>query len=109
MNRPEIVCLCGSTRFYKTFDEWNSNFTLQGKIVLSIGCNTKSDEGLNLTDEDKIRLDELHKRKIELCDTVFVLNVDNYIGDSTRSEIEYAERIGKPVYYLETPCCINED
>lgn len=46
---------------------------------------------------------------IKLCDTVFVLNVDNYIGDSTRSEIEYAERIGKPVYYLETPCCINED
>ncbi len=42
---------------------------------------------------------------IKLCDTVFVLNVDNYIGDSTRSEIEYGERIGKPVYYLETPCC----
>ena len=106
---PEIVCLCGSTRFFKEFDEWNFKFTLQGKIVLSIGCNTKSDKGLNLTVEDKTRLDELHKRKIDLCDTVFVLNVGNYIGESTRSEIEYAERIGKPVYYLETPCNIDED
>lgn len=91
---PEIVCLCGSTRFYKTFDEQNFKLTLEGKIVLSIGCNTKSDEGLKLTPEDKMRLDELHKRKIDLCDWVLVLNVDGYIGDSTKSEIAYAKRIG---------------
>jgi hypothetical protein len=102
-DRPEIVCLCGSTRFFKTFDEWNFILTLEGKIVLSIGCNTKSDEGLKLTADDKVKLDELHKRKIDLCDTVFVLNVDGYIGDSTRSEIEYAEQIGKLVKYLEEP------
>lgn len=99
-NIPEIVCLCGSTRFYKTFDEQNFRLTLAGKIVLSIGCNTKSDEGLSLTEEDKTRLDELHKRKIDLCDSVFVLNVDGYIGSSTRSEIEYALLHGKPVAYL---------
>lgn len=97
---PEIVCLCGSTRFFKTFDEQDFRLTLEGKIVLSIGCNTKSDEGLKLTAEDKIRLDELHKRKIDLCDYVLVLNVDGYIGDSTRSEIVYAEKIGKPIKYL---------
>ncbi|GEM_PF-2252167 len=97
---PEIVCLCGSTRFFKTFDEQNFKLTLEGKIVLSIGCNTKSDEGLKLTSEDKIRLDELHKRKIDLCNYILVLNVDGYIGDSTKSEIAYAERIGKPVKYL---------
>lgn len=99
--RPEIVCLCGSTRFFRTFDEQNFRLTLEGKIVLSVGCNTKSDEGLKLTAEDKVRLDELHKRKIDMCDSVLVLNVGGYIGDSTRSEIEYAERIGKPVKYLE--------
>jgi hypothetical protein len=98
---PEMVCLCGSTRFFRAFDEQNFKLTLAGKIVLSIGCNTKSDEGLMLTAEDKVRLDELHKRKIDLCDSVLVLNVDGYIGDSTRSEIEYAERIGKPVRYLD--------
>jgi hypothetical protein len=98
--RPEIVCLCGSTRYFKTFDEQNFKLTLEGKIVLSIGCNTKSDEGLKLTVEDKIKLDELHKRKIDLCDYILVLNVDGYIGDSTRSEIAYAEKIGKPIKYL---------
>ena len=99
---PEIVCLCGSTRFFKTFDEQNFKLTLEGKIVLSIGCNTKSDKGLGISEEQKEMLDELHKRKIDLCNTVFVLNVDGYIGKSTRSEIEYAKFIGKPVKYLET-------
>ena len=98
---PEIVCLCGSTRFYKTFDEQSFKLTLKGKIVLSIGCNTKSDEGLRLSAEDKVRLNELHKRKIDPCHRVMVLNVGGYIGDSTRSEIEYAKAIGKPVDYLE--------
>lgn len=78
--------------FFKTFDEQNFKLTLEGKIVLSIGCNTKADDGLNLTEEDKIRLDELHKRKIDLCNSVLVLNVDGYIGNSTRSEIEYAQK-----------------
>jgi hypothetical protein len=78
--RPEIICLCGSTRFFKTFDEQNFKLTLAGKIVLSVGCNTKSDEGLKLTTDDKVRLDELHKRKIDMCDNVLVLNVGGYIG-----------------------------
>lgn len=97
---PMIVCLCGSTRFFKTFDEQNFRLTLEGYIVLSIGCNTKSDDGLKLTAEDKLRLDELHKRKIDLCNWVLVLDVDGYIGESTRSEIDYANRLGKPVKYL---------
>lgn len=98
---PEIVCLCGSTRFFKAFDEQNLRLTLEGKIVLSIGCNTKSDEGLSLTAEDKARLDDLHMRKIDLCDKVLVLNVGGYIGESTRHEIEYAMAHSKPVLYLE--------
>ena len=53
----------------------------------------------------KRKADELHKRKIDLCDEVFVLNVGGYIGESTRNEIEYANNIGKPVKYLE-PCAI---
>lgn len=98
--KPEIVCFCGSTRFFRAFDEWNYRFTLDGYIVLNIGCNTKSDESLKLTVEDKAKLDELHKHKIDLCDWVFVLDVDGYIGESTRSEIRYAEAHGKPVRYL---------
>jgi hypothetical protein len=98
---PEIICLCGSTRFFKDFDKANFKFTLQGKIVLSIGCNTKCDTGLGITEKQKKELDELHKRKIDLCNKVYVLNIGGYIGSSTRSEIDYAMEHGKPIEYAE--------
>lgn len=103
--KPKVVCLCGSTRFMEAFQAANLKFTCEGKIVLSVGCNTKSDRDLlfsgELTEELKIKLDELHKRKIDLSDEVFILNVGGYIGESTRSELEYAKSIGKPIIYLE--------
>ena len=46
-------------------------------------------------------LDDMHKRKIDMADEIFVINVDGYVGSSTKSEIEYAIRSGKPVRYLE--------
>lgn len=105
--RPTIVCLCGSTRFYDAFREANLRLTLAGYIVLSIGCDTKSDADLGIAHQKangdptelKERLDELHKRKIDVADWVLVLDVDGYIGQSTRSEIEYAEKVGRPVRY----------
>ncbi len=106
-DRPEIVCLCGSTRFPDAFREATLRETLAGRIVVSIGCNMRTDTevfgAMSETDlrEVKIRLDELHKRKIDLADRVQVLNVGGYVGDSTRSEIEYACSLGKPVSYLE--------
>ena len=57
------------------------------------------DEG-TLT-KTKEMLDDMHKRKIDMADEIFVINVDSYIGSSTRSEIEYAQATGKPVCYLE--------
>jgi hypothetical protein len=103
--QPKIVCLCGSTRFGEAFREWNLRETIAGKIVLSIGCNLKSDSDLIaaglLKEADKVALDELHKRKIDLADEVLVLNVGGYIGDSTRSEIEYTTKLNKPIRYLE--------
>lgn len=105
--RPVIVCLCGSTRFYDAFQQANYELTLIGQIVLSIGVDTKSDTELlksgELQIEQKVALDELHKRKIDLADWVLVLNVGGYIGESTWSEIEYAEAHGKPVKYLIEP------
>src|SRR5690348_6351 len=104
-SKPTIVCLCGSTRFADAFHEWNLRETLAGRIVLSIGCNTRSDADLmlagELTEDDKVRLDELHKRKIDLCDEILVLNVGGYVGPSTQSEIAYARAHGKPVRWLE--------
>jgi hypothetical protein len=97
---PKVVCLCGSTRFWKTFQEQSLRLTKEGIIVLSIGCATASDEEHGITPEQKAVFDELHKRKIDLCDEVLVLNVGGYMGESTRSEIRYAEENDKPVRYL---------
>lgn len=104
--RPRIVCLCGSTRFYDEFQRMNYKLTMAGKIVLSVGHYPHSPgqahgESVGCTSEQKEKLDELHKRKIDLADDVYVLNVGGYIGSSTRSEIEYAKEHGKAVFYLE--------
>lgn len=79
---------------------------MAGKIVLSVGffmhaTGNKHGESVGATPEQKIALDELHKRKIDLADEVFVLNVGGYIGESTRSEIEYAKSLAMPIRYLE--------
>lgn len=104
---PVVVCLCGSTRFSEAFQRANFEETLHGHIVLTIGCDMRSDGVLFATNSEQEReqiksaLDELHKRKVDLCDEILVLNVGGYIGDSTRSEIDYARDHGKRVRYLE--------
>lgn len=108
-NFPKIVCLCGSTRFYSEFQEANLRETLAGNIVLSIGCSMKSDQEHfgNLPEDElkviKTNLDELHKRKIDLADEILVLNVGGYIGDSTKSEIDYAITLNRGIRWLEDP------
>lgn len=106
-DKPTIVCLCGSTKFGEAFRIANLKETLAGKIVLSV-----SDFMLQPTeifghlskqefDEIKIKLDELHKRKIDLADEVLILNVGGYIGESTRSELDYAQSHNKIIRFLE--------
>ena len=105
---PRIVCLCGSGRFKEAFDDAEFNETLAGRIVLTIGCNTKDIARSAELAHHKPALDELHKRKIDLADEVYVLNVGEYIGESTRNEIEYAEAHGKPIRYLEALAAAKE-
>jgi hypothetical protein len=102
-----IVCLCGSTRFYREYQRANYDETMDGKIVLSVGHypNAPDDgphaERLGCTAEQKIALDELHKDKIDLADEVLILNVGGYVGSSTRSEIAHAIKAGKRLRWLE--------
>jgi hypothetical protein len=103
---PTIVCLCGSTRFSEAFQQANYEETLKGKIVLSIGVHSKSDEDLGLTQcsdwqQIKYMLDGLHRQKIDLADEVLILNVGGYIGESTQNELDYARRQGKIIRFLE--------
>lgn len=105
IGQKPIVCLCGSTRFSQAFHEANLRETLEGRIVLSIGCDFKSDTDLllagELTPEDKERLDQLHLHKISLADEVLVLNRNGYIGASTTNEIAHALAHNKPIRWLE--------
>lgn len=98
---PTIVCLCGSGRFKQAFEDAEYNETLKGKIVLTIGCNTKDIARSEELKRHKPMLDELHLRKIDLADEVLILDVDGYVGESTRAEILYAQTcINKTIRYL---------
>ena len=108
MSEYPVVTLCGSTRFKNEFLEAQKRLTLEGNIAISVGLFGHSgdsevwdgmDEGtLSRTKE---MLNDMHKRKIDMADSIFVINVGGYIGESTKSEIEYAKAHGKEVHYLE--------
>lgn len=107
---PEIICICGSTKFADHHAICRWEFEKLGDIVLMINylpawyAEQQGWDGHDHFGEKaglKKQLDELHFRKIDLADRVFVINVDGYIGESTRNEIEYAKKHGKPVSYLE--------
>ncbi len=108
VGKYKVITLCGSTRFKDSFMETQKRLTLEGNIVISVGLFGHSgdeevwegmDEGA--LSKTKEMLDDMHKRKIDMADEIFVINVGGYIGSSTQSEIEYAEKAGKPVCYLE--------
>lgn len=95
----KIITLCGSTKFKKEFEEWNIKLSLEGNIVLSVVCFTHADN-LEFSEEELDIFDEMHFRKIDISDEIFVIDVDRYIGSSTSREIEYAWSKNKNVRYL---------
>lgn len=97
----KVITLCGSTRFKDAFMEAQKRLTLEGNIVISVGLFGHSGDSEVWVPGTKEMLDDMHKRKIDMADEIYVINVGGYIGESTRSEIEYAEKNGKVVRYLE--------
>lgn len=96
-DRPEIVCICGSTRFVDEMRAANRDLTFAGVIVVAPGEADKL-----ITNEQKIALDALHLRKSDLADRVLVVNPGGYIGESTRREIAYAHATGKPISFTDS-------
>lgn len=103
----KIVCLCGSTRFTREMliEQWE--LTKQGNVILS-WCALpdnyfQGEDKTHIGDQEGVKqiVDEVHFRKIDLADEILVLNIGGYIGESTRNEINYATKVGKPVYYKE--------
>ena len=101
VGRYKVITLCGSTRFKDEFIETQKRLSLQGNIVISVGHFGHSGDKEVWQDGVKEMLDDMHKRKIDMADSIYVINVGGYIGSSTRSEIEYAIAHGKTVEYLE--------
>ena len=108
VGKYKVITLCGSTKFKDEFLTAQKDLSLKGNIVISVGLFGHSgdfevwenmDEGTLI--KTKKMLDDMHKRKIDMSDEIFVINVNGYIGDSTKSEIEYAIKTGKKVNYLE--------
>lgn len=104
----KVITLCGSTWFKDAFLEAQKRLTLEGNIVISVGLfgHSGDSEVWENMDEDtltktKEMLDDMHKRKIDMADEIFVINVGGYIGSSTKSEIEYAIATGKKAKWLE--------
>lgn len=101
----KVITLCGSVRFKDEFIRVQKELTLKGNIVISVGMFGDTDIFCNMDEETiaktKTMLADMHKRKIDMADEIFVINVDGYIGESTKSEIKYAEEKGKKVNYLE--------
>lgn len=99
-----IITLCGSARFEHEFHDWNKRLSLRGHVVIGLS-RYPSQEGSKdwYTPEQKVTLDLVHLRKINVADAVLVINVDGYVGDSTRREIEWARMCGKDVYFMDEP------
>jgi hypothetical protein len=100
IGKYKIITLCGSTKFKDEFIAEQKRLTIEGNIVLSVGLFGHSGDNEVWSESTKEMLDDMHKRKIDLADEIFVINVGGYIGSSTRSEIEYATETGKLVSYL---------
>ena len=101
LGKYKIITLCGSTKFKNEFIAEQKRLTLEGNIVISVGLFGHSGDEEVWSEVTKEMLDDMHKRKIDLADEIFVINPGGYIGKSTRSEIKYALKTNKPVKYLE--------
>jgi len=101
MKEYNVITLCGSTKFKTEFFEIQKELTLQGNIVISVGLFGHSGDDEVWEEGTKEMLDDMHKRKIDMANEIFVINKNGYIGSSTKSEIKYAQTIGVDIRYLE--------
>ena len=97
-DKYKIITLCGSTKFKNEFETIKKELTLRGHIVLNLGCFEKTDGG-SYNAYQKRMFEKMHKARIDLSTAIMVVNKDNYIGESTKKEIEYAKATNKEIYY----------
>ena len=98
-DKYNVITLCGSIRFKNEFMKVQEELTLDGNIVFipNFFNNLKGE----IKKETRKMLDEMHRQKIDMSNEIYVINCGGYIGESTKSEIEYAKANGKKISYLE--------
>ena len=97
--KRKVVTLCGSVRFWDKIQEMSERLELENEyVVIGIIPHVMQRD---FTEYEKNLLGELHFRKIDLSDAIFVVNVGGYIGESVKKESEYAKQTGKEIMYLE--------
>lgn len=101
VDKYKVITPCGSTKFKEQYLEAQKRLTLEGNIVISVGLFGHSGDDEVWAEDTKAMLDDMHNRKMDMADEIFVINVGGYIGESTRNEIAYAESQGIDVRYLE--------
>ena len=93
----KIITVCGSLKFKKEMMKVAEKMALDGYCILTPVYPVS--ENIERTKEQLIKLKEAHLKKIELSDAILVVNINNYIGDSTKLEIDYAKKLGKEIIY----------
>ena len=101
VGKYKVITLCGSTKFKDDFIKEQKRLTLQGNIVISVGLFGHCGDDEEWQEGTKEMLDDMHKRKIDMADEIFVIKKNKYIGESTKSEIEYAKKTNKRITYME--------
>ncbi len=101
VGKYKVITLCGSTKFKDDFIREQKRLSLEGNIVISVGLFGHSGDNEVWNENVKEMLDDMHKRKIDMADEIFVINKNGYIGQSTKSEIDYAKSHNKIVKYME--------
>lgn len=96
----KIITICGSLKFKNEILAISEKLELAGNVVIAPIYPTNEDKDAYTEEEVEI-LDKMHKEKIKISDAIYVVNVDGYIGSSTKSEIEFAQKLGKEIIYLE--------
>lgn len=85
-------------KFKDDFLREQKRLTLEGNIVLAPNMFLLAED---ITEDIKKMLDDMHKRRIDMADEIFVINKNSYVGSSTKSEIEYAKKLGKKIVFME--------
>ena len=95
----KVITICGSMKFIQEMMEISEKIELQGNVVLLPIYNPSRPNKESFTIEEIAMLDKMHRERIKISDAILVVNVNGYIGDSTKSEIEFAKALNKEIIY----------